>query len=64
MTHSRRWPVTLCCDGTETAPHDTVTWMGTWEAGDESTNEPDCWVCGTHPRTTAPRYPYIRTRVD
>ena len=53
MTHSRRWPVTLCCDGTEAAPHDSVTWLGSWEAGDESTNEPDCWVCGATRTTRA-----------
>jgi len=60
MTHSRRWPVTLTCHGTEATPHEQVTWVGTWVAGDESSNEPACWVCGGHPCTTPPRYPYVR----
>ena len=60
MTHSHRWPVTLTCYGTEETPHEQVTWVGTWVAGDESSNEPACWVCGGHPCTTPPRYPYVR----
>ncbi len=60
MTHSRRWPVTLACHGTEAAPHEPVTWVGTWVTGDESSNEPACWVCGEHPYTIPPRYPYVR----
>ena len=60
MTHSHRWPVTLTCYGTEATPHEQVTWVGTWTAGDESTNESACWVCGGHPCTTPPRYPYVR----
>jgi hypothetical protein len=60
MTHHRRWPVTLGCHGTEDIPHELVTWVGTWVPGDESTSEPACWVCGGHPYSTPPRYPYVR----
>jgi hypothetical protein len=56
MTHPRRWPVTLGCHGTEEIPHEQVTWLGTWVRGDESTNEPACWVCGAHPYITPARY--------
>jgi hypothetical protein len=62
MTHHGRWPTTLGCQGTEEIPHELVTWLGTWVAGDESTNEPACWVCGGHPYSTPPRYPYVRGR--
>jgi hypothetical protein len=60
MTHPRRWPVTLGCHGTDEIPHELVTWLGTWVREDESTNEPACWVCGGHPYSTPPRYPYAR----
>jgi hypothetical protein len=59
VAEPRRWPVTLRCDGTEAAPHETVTWLGTWITNDESSCAPPCWVCGAPPHTTSPRYPYV-----
>lgn len=60
MTLPGRLPTTLGCQGTEQSPHDPVTWLGTWVPDDETTNEPSCWVCGEHPYSTPPRYPYRR----
>ena len=64
MIEPHRWPVTLGCRGTEADPHETVTWVGTWVSGDESTSEPACWVCGNHPYSMGPRYPRVRARAD
>jgi hypothetical protein len=61
-TNQRRLPTTLGCQGTEHSPHDLVTWLGSWVPGDETSNEPACWVCGSHPYSTPPRYPYMKTR--
>jgi hypothetical protein len=62
MTHLRRWPTTLGCQGTMETPHELVTWLGSWVPEDESSNEPACWVCGAHPYSTPPRYPYPKVR--
>ena len=62
MTYPRRLPTTLACEGTTKSPHEAVTWLGTWVPGDESSNEPACWVCGAHPYSTPPRYPYKKVR--
>lgn len=56
MKDLRRWPTTLGCHGTDETPHEPVTWTGTWVLGDESSNEPACWVCGSHPYSTPARY--------
>lgn len=62
MTNLRRWPTTLGCQGSQESPHELVTWLGTWVPEDESSNEPACWVCGSHPYSTPPRYPYPKAR--
>lgn len=56
----QRWPVTLTCGGTPAMPHEPVSWLGSWESGDENTTYPPCWMCGERGRSTPPRYPYMR----
>lgn len=54
----RRWPTTIKCDGLPDAPHERVTWLGDWVPENEDSCEPECFVCGNHGMSTAPRYPY------